>query len=87
MAMKVVQRMDRHIVSVEHYAHSGGIVRWTRNSAGSLTVGGNVLITGGEMQGNDRLPTASDDRYRRLSSKWRRYPHGNRISNNKYSHL
>ncbi|MBS1978449.1 MAG: hypothetical protein JST46_13850, partial [Bacteroidetes bacterium] len=32
------------------YNHSGGIVRWTRNLAGSLTVNGNTNITGGEVR-------------------------------------
>ena len=31
-----------------NYNHSGGIVRWTRNAAGTLTVGGNIVISGGE---------------------------------------
>lgn len=31
-----------------NYTHSGGIIRWTRNSAGSITVTGDVSITGGE---------------------------------------
>jgi len=30
------------------YNHTGGIIRWTRNAAGSVTVTGNVSISGGE---------------------------------------
>jgi G8 domain len=31
-----------------NYVHSGGVIRWTRNTAGSVTVTGNVSISGGE---------------------------------------
>ena len=36
-----------HVVG-GNYNHTGGIVRWTRDAAGSLTVNGNVTISGGE---------------------------------------